>query len=188
MVKTVSASINNLDFIFENSPLRITASRNCPEIKLAGLTVGPFEEGNDYEVFYWIAMELTRSGIVHFRAEDLLDTGKLSKIQWTERVQTAGQMSKLPEGFYPKLRRYLSELRERVANNPERMREYERADHLTKDIVNSRMKKIVAIASAPAQAESSLRNLTAEERLLHEQLSKVINNWKTRILEQKGKA
>jgi DNA replication initiation complex subunit (GINS family) len=47
------------------------------------------------------------------------------------------------------------------------------------------MKKIVSIASAPAQAESSLRNLTVEERLLYEQLSQVINGWKKRILEQR---
>jgi DNA replication initiation complex subunit (GINS family) len=73
-----------------------------------------------------------------------------------------------------------------MTNNPERMREYERVDHLTKDIVNSRMKKIISIASAPAQTESALRNLTAEERLLYEQLFQVINSWKTRILEQTG--
>jgi hypothetical protein len=179
-------SIKNAEFSFENSPVKITASRNYPEIKLAGLTVGPFEEGNDYEVSYWIAEELVKSGIAHFHSQDLLDAGKVSKIQWTERVQTAGQMSKLPDGFYPKLRRYLVELREGIANNPERMREFERVDHLTKDIVNSRMKKIVSIASAPAQAESALRNLTVEERLLYEQLSQVINKWKTRILEQRG--
>ena len=178
-------SIKNAAFSFENSPVKITASRNYPEIKLTGLTVGPFEEGNEYEVHYWVAVELVKSGMAHFRAEDLLDSGKLSKIQWTERVQTAGQISKLPDGFYPKLRRHLVELREGIANNPERMREYERADHLTKDIVNSRMKKIVSIASSPAQAESSLRNLTVEERLLYEQLSQVINGWKKRILEQK---
>jgi hypothetical protein len=186
MGKTVSASIDDLDFIFENSLVRITANKNCPETKLVGLSVGPFEEGNEYEVYHWIAIELIRSGIAHFRAEDSLDMGRLSKIQWTERVQTAGQISKLPEGFYPKLRRYILELKEGLTNNPERMREYERADHLAKDIVSSRLKKIVSIASTPAQGESSLRNLTAEERVLYEKLSKVISAWKTKISEQKG--
>jgi hypothetical protein len=186
MVKPVLSRIQDLDFIFENSLIKVTANRNCPEIKLAGLTVGPFEEGNEYEVCYWIATELAKSGTVRFHAQDLLDATKLSKIQWTERVQTAGQISKLSEGFYPKLRRYLVELREGISNNPERMREYERVDHLTKDIVNSRMKKIISIASAPAQTESALRNLTAEERLLYEQFFQVINSWKTRILEQTG--
>lgn len=185
MTRTVTARMGSLDFIFENSPARIVANRNSPEIKLAGLSVGPFEEGNDYEVSYWVALELAKSGIVHFHAEDLLDASKLSKIQWTERVQTAGQISKLPEGFYPKLRRYITVLREGIGNNPEKMREYERVDQLTKDIVNSRLKKIVSIASSPAQTENTLRNLTGEERLLYEQLFKVINTWKTQILNHK---
>lgn len=186
MAKTVSMKIDSLDFVFENSPVRIVASKNCPEIKLAGLSVGPFEEGNEYEVCHWAASELVRFGMAHFQAEDELDGGKLGKIQWTERVQASGQISKLPEGFYPKLRRCLAELREGVANNPEKMREYERAGQLTRDIVNSRLKKIVSIASAPAQTESRLRDFTGEERLLYEQLFSIINHWKTKVLEQKG--
>ena len=117
----------------------------------------------------------------------MLDVAKLGKIQWMERVQTAGQMSKLPEGFYPKLRRYITGARQEIANNPEKMREFERADQLRKDIVNSRLKKIVSIATTPVQTESTLRNLTVEERLLYEQLYQVINNWKTRILNHKEK-
>jgi len=188
MAKTASMRMDSLDFMFENSPVRIVANRNFAEIKLAGLTVGPFEEGNEYEVCYWVASELAKSGIVHFHAEDQLDTGKLGKIQWTERVQTAGQVSKLPEGFYPKLRRCLAELREGVVNNPEKMRELERADQLATDIVNSRLKKVVSIAAAPAQTESRLRDFTAEERLLYERLFSVINHWKTKILERRGEA
>ena len=180
-------SIRNADLDFENSIVRITANRSCPEIKLAGLSVGPFDEGNDYEVCYWVASELVKSGVARFRAEDQLGVVKLGKIQWMERVQTAGQMSKLPEGFYPRLRRYIAEARQGIVNNPEKMREFERADQLTKDIVNSRLRKIVSIAATSVQTESTLRNLTVEERLLYEQLYRVINNWKTQILNHREK-
>jgi hypothetical protein len=83
------------------------------------------------------------------------------------------------------LRRCLVEMRDGVGNSPEKMREYERAGHLARDIVNSRLKKIVSIASASAQSESGLRNLAGEERLLYEKLFRVINQWKTLILEHK---
>jgi hypothetical protein len=186
MVRTF-ISIRDADLDFENSLVRITANRTCPEIKLAGLSVGPFDEGSDYEVCYWVAVELVKLGAARFHAEDQLDVVKLGKIQWMERVQTAGQMSKLAEGFYPKLRRYIAEARKGIVNNPEKMREFERADQLTKDIVNSRLKKIVTFATTPVQTESSLRNLTVEERLLYEQLYQVINKWKTQILNHKEK-
>lgn len=186
MPKTISMKIGKLDFNFENSLVKIIANRNCPEIKLAGLNLGPFEEGNEYEVQYWAAQEFEKSGIARFREEERLDATKLYKIQWKERVQTAGQISKVPEKFYPKLRRYLAELKEEVSRTPEKMREYEKVRHLTRDIVNSRLKRVVSLASAPAQTEQVLRNFTDEERFLYEQLYKLIHEWQTQILEYEG--
>lgn len=186
MSNTVSMTIGNLDFSFENSFVRIVANRNCPEIKLAGLTVGLFEEGNDYEVRYWIARELVKSGIARFREEELLDATKIHKIQWTEQVQKARQTSELPEDFWPRLRRYLGELKEEIAKKPEKMREYEKVRHLIQDIINSRSKKIVLLASAPAQTEQILKKFTGEERVLYQSIYELVSEWRTRIL-QNGK-
>jgi hypothetical protein len=185
MPKPVSIHIKNMDFSFEHTPVKIIANRNCSEIKLAGLNVGPFEEGNEYEVPFWVAKELEKVGIARFREEERLDTAKLYKLQWTERVQTVGQISKLPENFYPKLRRYLMELKEEASKAPEKLREYEKSGHVTQDIVNSRLKKIVSLASAPPQTEQTLKNFTSEERFLYEQLNKLVHEWKTQILECK---
>jgi hypothetical protein len=183
MTKMVLAKIRNLDFSFEHSVVKIISNRNCPEIDLAGLNVGPFEEGNEYEVQFWIARELEKAGIVRLREEERLDATKLYKIQWTERVQTAGQISKLPENFYPKLRRCLTELKADAAKTPDKMREYEKIGHLTRDVVNVRLKKIVSLASAPAQTEQMLKNFTGEERFLYEQLYVLIQEWRKQILE-----
>ena len=188
MLKTISMKIGNEDFNFENSIVRVVANRNCSEINLVGLNVGPFEEGNEYEVYFWVALELAKSGIARFREEERLDAAKLNKIQWTERIQAPGQISKLPEDFYPKLRRCLTELKEQMTKDPEKMREYERVKHLTQDVINSRLKKIVSIASAPAQTENALRNLSDEEKFLYERLYRLINQWKTQILEYEGKS
>ena len=186
MQNTVSMRIGNLDFSFENSLAKIVANRNCPEIKLAGLTIGPFEEGNEYEIQYWIARELVKSGIARFREEEMLDAAKLSKIQWKERVQTTRQVSKLPEDFYPKLRRCLKDLRKEADTKLEKRREYEKVTQLTRDIVNSRLKKIVSLASAPAQTGQILRNFTSEERFLYDKLYKLIKEWRTQIFKNEG--
>jgi DNA replication initiation complex subunit (GINS family) len=92
-------------------------------------------------------------------------------------------MSKLPEEFYPRLRRCLSDLKREAAKAPEKMLEHEKAKQLTRDIVNSRLRKIISIASAPAQTEQTLKNLTSEERFLYDRLYELINEWRTRILE-----
>ncbi len=178
--------IKNLDFCFENSLVKIVAHRNYPKIQLAGLSTGPFEEGNEYEVHYWIAQELVEAGIAHFREDDCLDVTKLYKIQWKERVQVAGQISELEENFYPKLRRYLANIKKGIAKHPERVQEYEKAKQSAWDIVNSRLKKIVALSSGPPQTDQILKKFTSEERFIYTQLSKIINEWKAQILDFEG--
>ncbi|MCW4018120.1 MAG: DNA replication complex GINS family protein [Candidatus Bathyarchaeota archaeon] len=174
--------LENLDFRYENSRIKVIANRNYPQMKLAGISVGPFQEGNEYDVYNWIGEELAEAGIVHFREEDNLDATKLYKVQWKERVQVAGQISELPEDFYPKIRRYLKELKQDFARQPEKIQTYQRTKQLADDIVNSRLKKIVALSSAPIQGEQILGKLTVEERLIYMQLAKIVSEWRAHIL------
>jgi hypothetical protein len=182
----LAAKICTLDFCYENSLVKIIANRNCPEIKLAGLAVGPFDEGNEYEVYFWVAKELATEGMVHFREEDVLDATKLFKVQWKEGVQIPGQISELPGDFYPKLRRFIADLKGQASKQSEKYQEYDRARQLARDIVNSRLKKIVAISAAPTQSDQVLKKFTSEERLVYGQLVKIISEWKTKILKNLG--
>ncbi|MDH5389850.1 MAG: hypothetical protein OEX10_01685 [Candidatus Bathyarchaeota archaeon] len=179
-------SIKDADFIFKNTPVKIVVNRNCPEIKLAGLKVGPYQEGKEYEVKFWIAQELKRAGIARFREEELLDLMKLNKIHWKERVQASQQVAALPEDFYPRLRRYLADLKSGAIKKPETMRDYEKARRLSRDIINLRLKKIVSLASSPAQTNQILGNLTREERVVYERLYGIISEWRAEILKIKG--
>ena len=182
----MAAKIYTLDFCYENSLVKIVANRNCPEIKLAGLSVGPFDEGNEYEIYFWVAKVLASAGIVHFREDDVLDATKLFKAQWKEGVQIPGQISELPGDFYPKLRRFIADLKDQAQRQSEKYQEYDRAKQLARDIVNSRLKKIVSISAAPTQSDQVLKKFTSEEKLVYEQLVRIISEWKTKILENAG--
>jgi hypothetical protein len=184
--RDLAAKISTLDFCYENSLVKIIANRNYPEIKLKGLTVGPFDEGNEYEVYFWVAKELAATGMVHFREDDILDATKLFKVQWKEGVQIPGQISELPGDFYPKLRRFIAALKEQASKQSEKYQEYDRVKQLARDIVNSRLKKIVAISAAPTQSDQVLKKFTSEERLVYVQLVKIISEWKTKIIESAG--
>jgi len=177
----MTKKIKKLDFCYENILVKVIAHSDYPKIKLAGLSVGPLKEGNEYEVHYWVAQELVNSNIVRFSNEDL-DSTKLYKIQWKERVQIAGQISKLPEDFYPNLRRYLAKSKDELALHPEKVREYEKSQHLALDIVNSRLKKIISLSSGPNQTDFILKKFTNEERFFYLELGRIINSWKEQIL------
>jgi len=179
-------SIRDADFVFKNTPIKIVVNRNCPEIELAGLKVGPFQEGKEYEVRFWIAQELKRAGIARFREEEMLDLVKLNKIHWKERVQASQQVASLHEDFYPKLRHYFDDLKSEAIKKPEKMRDYEKARRLSHDIINLRLKRIVSLASSPAQTNQILGNLTKEERVVYDHLYEIISKWRTKILKTKG--
>ncbi|MCW4002012.1 MAG: hypothetical protein NWE97_02340 [Candidatus Bathyarchaeota archaeon] len=186
MLKEPLTSIFDADVVFKNTPVKIVINRNCPEIKLAGLKVGPFQVGKEYEVKFWIAQELERAGIARFREDELLDLVKLNKIHWKERVQASQQVAFLSKDFYPKLRRYLRNLKMRAIKKPEKMRDYERARRLSQDIINLRLKKLVSLASSRAQTNQILGNMTEEERSLYDRLHMIIRGWKAKILKTKG--
>jgi len=110
---------------------------------------------------------------------------KLNKIHWKERVQSAQQVSSLPEDFYSRLRLYLVDLKKEAVKKPEKMGDYEKAGRLSRDIINLRLKKIVSLASAPEQTNQILNNLTKEERVIYEHLYAIISEWRTKILKMK---
>jgi hypothetical protein len=179
-------NIGVLDFCYENSLITVVANRNFAEVKLAGLNVGPFDEGNEYQVYYWIAKELQAVGAVHFREEEVLDGSKLYKVQWKEGIQVPGMSSELPQDFYPKLRRFLV-FAEADAVQPEKIQEYHKVKALAKDIVNSRLKKIMSLSSASTQSEQVLKKLTPEEKSMYEQFAEIISTWKNQILQNQKK-
>ena len=177
--------INEVDFTYENQPIKIIANRNQTEIELAGTKIGPLEEGREYDVKYWIAHELERAGIAHIRPEEQLDLRKLNNIHWKESgIVHAKQLSSLEADFYPKLRRYLANLQRNAIGNPEKSLEYQKATRMAQDIVNCRLQKIVSLASSPEQTNQTLKDMATEEHILYENLHTLISEWKTSILKE----
>ena len=174
-------TVEDLDFNFENSSVKMIANRSSPEIKVAGETIGPLVEGNEFQVKYWIALELAKSGVARFHSDEKLDLVTLHKLYWRETIQSGKQISTVPENFYPKLRRYLEELK--GSSDQDKAQEYEKAMRLVHDIVNCRLRKIVGLASGPAQTEDILGNLTGEERILYNYLYEKVLDWRSRILK-----
>jgi DNA replication initiation complex subunit (GINS family) len=69
-----------------------------------------------------------------------------------------------------------------MGQDREKVREYEKVRQVTQDIIISRLKKIVFLASAPAQTQQILENLTSEERFLYEEVHKLVSQWQADIL------
>jgi len=181
MSEEYCSNIEFSDFIFENSFVTVVAVKSTPKIDLAGFSVGPFEENREYEVRLWVARELERDHLVKIK-EDGLDAAKIYKIQWTERIQALGQLSTLPENFYPKVRRTINELKQSSKTSPEKLREYEYIQNLTYDIINCRLRKLISLATIQLPESQAIKNLTPEEKDLYERVRRIVSDWRSKII------
>jgi hypothetical protein len=179
----LSLSIESVDLEFQNSRVKIVALGGLQELRVANSVVGPLEEGREYEVQYWIGLELVKAGYARFYEDVQMTFLVLNQIHWREtKLQIGRQISSLPEFFYPKLRRYLEGLRQSVSRDASFAGEYARASGLARDIVNSRLKKIINLATYPRD-ESILQALSEEERSVFDTVSDIVVDWESNILE-----
>ena len=182
LVDDLIRGVKNIDFEYEGSQVRVRAVRDLPEIRAGDTVLGPLREGQELEVAYWMAVELVRGGHAQFHEEDVMTLTLLNKVQWTETLQSGLRLSSLPEFFYPKLRRYLRDLKERTAEDAAVSHEHRQAEKTTTDIVNCRVRKLVNLAASNSSAGSILRDLSREERALYEQLHTLIREWKANVV------
>lgn len=169
---------------FDQKTVRMVALKPIPKMSVAQAKLGPWEAGARFEVYYWIAGELEKSGVARFESEaEKLSLMDVQKAQIVETMQPSRRLSALPENFYPKLRRFLKESKEAGSEDPEKKAEFEKALRSGMDIVTSRLNKILLLASAPEGAEAAVKNLTPEEKALYEKLHRAVEEWKTSVLK-----
>lgn len=178
----MTLTIDDIDLEFQNSMVKIVALGNLQEMKVAETVVGPLQEGKEYEMRYWIALELVKARYARFYEDDIITFLSLNKIHWREtKLQTGRQISPLPEFFYPKLRRYLRELKQKASSDASIASEYAQASRLAQDIVNCRIRKIVNLTTY-SQVESILKSLSGEEKCVFEGLCEMVSEWGTKVL------
>jgi hypothetical protein len=175
-------SIDDVDFDFENLPAKIVASQSIQDLQVAGVEVGPIAEGQELDTRYWVASHLVAAGLASFRDDEMMTFNVLYKTHWKEtKLQLGRRISSLPEYFYPRLRRYLRQLKEKASMDAMWASEYTNALRLAHDVTNCRLKKIVSLSASSAQTEDLLQNLSSEERLLYERLHAMVSTWRSKI-------
>lgn len=175
-------SIEDVDCDFENLPAKVVASQSIQNLAVAGEVVGPLAEGQELDTRYWIAAHLVEAGLASFRDDEGMTFNDLYKIHWKEtKLQLGRRISDLSEYFYPRLRRYLQQLKEKASQDATWANEYTNALRLARDVTNCRLKKIVSLSASAAQAEDLLQNLSPEERLLYDRLHALVAAWRSKI-------
>lgn len=178
-----ASSIADVDFDFQNLPVRIVLTGEIPFSHPATDKLRSAKIGQEVDVPYWVADELIAANLARYRDEELMDLAKLTKTHWKETIPSSTQLPSLQASFYCMLRRYLAKLKAEGEHDPSKLRDYEKAETLSRDVINCRLRKIASFAAAPGSSSDLLKNMTMEEQALYKQLSSAIDEWKASILE-----
>ena len=160
------------------SEAQAIASKDHPAVQISeDQRMGPFEKGHEYRMTRWIAEQLKIEGILEIKDAQPVTNTEISKILWREVRSSV--LTKLSERFYPRLRNYLHFLRQQASKTgkPMAMREEEQALQNLRDLLNSRLQKILRLTQAASPPTTALEGMTPEEKELYQQVREIIDSW-----------
>ena len=160
------------------SEAQAIAAKDHPPVQISeDQKMGPFEKGHEYRMTRWIAEQLRIEGILEIKDLQPVTNTEVSKILWREVRSSV--LTKLPERFYPRLRNYLHILRQQASktSKPIAIREEEQALQNLRDLLNSRLQKILRLTQATSPPTTALDGLTHEEGELYQQVREIIDSW-----------
>ena len=169
--------MDSLHFKFENTPVKIVAIRKIPEIKTPGIIVFETDDGRTLVVPLWVAWELSEAGLAKIADEGVTDE-EWTQIHYREKFQPLGQPSPLPDDFY--FNAFLTFKRKaKEASGQGRQVDLDRFRGRFRDILESRVGKIIRLSSAEATVQT--RELQKEESTIYKELHELISTWRKEL-------
>lgn len=174
------SKMDSLSFEFENMTVNLVALRKVPEIETAGIRVKETEAGGNLAVKLWIAWELMEAGLARL-ADEVISNEEWTQVHYRERFQPLGRPTSLPDKFFSKIYLTFKQGIRRAAGDESRREGVNRTRGMYRDILESRIGKIVRLASAEAAADA--RRLQPEENTLYKDLHAIISSWREEMRE-----
>ena len=169
--------MDSLYFKFENTPVKIIATRKIPEIRTPGIIVSETNDGRTLVVPLWVAWELSEAGLAKIADEGVTDE-EWTQIHYREKFQPLGQPSPLPDDFY--FNAYLTFKRKiKEASGQSRQEDLDRLKGRFRDIMESRVGKILRLSSAESTVQT--RELQKEDSTLYKELLELISIWRKEL-------
>lgn len=180
----MSIPIGDLCFELENIPVRLVATKKIPGMETAGVLIEETDVNKEFTVNLWIAWELIEAGLARF-ADSGLTIEEWTQIHYRERFLPVGQLSPLPTSFYWRAYFTFSRLIREVGSDATRISNLNRLRGMFRDILESRINKIVRLASA--EAATSSRDLQPEEVILYGELNALVSTWRGEMRKLGGR-
>jgi hypothetical protein len=174
--------LEELEFEFLNKDVKVRILKSLEDVTVLGDTIKPYEPDSEVKLKRWIALKLVENGAAVFKQGEELTGEELTNIHWREGLQPSTRLSEIQGDFYQKLRLYLRKVKYEAESHGN-IQLLEKSKRLARDIVDGRTRKIVNMAMSLSVPQELLQLLTAEERALYDEIKRIIEFWRSYILD-----
>ncbi|MFX1474178.1 MAG: hypothetical protein ACFFCO_01705 [Promethearchaeota archaeon] len=178
----VKTMYDDILFEYRNSPVTVVVLEKIEEFTVQGVTYGPFEKDREIDIPRWIAGVLASQKKVRVKDTDI-GPSDLQKALWRETSEPDLQQLS-PSYFFIMKQRIAQLLRENQQSpNQVRIAAQNKMERLLRDLVTSRLLKLMKISLREDRLDEIKNNMTEEECWLVDRLTNLLRNWERVVLE-----
>ncbi len=163
---------------YETRPVRVMVVKDVGKIVVDGVEI-ELRKGTEVEIPRWMARVLAAEGYVEL-LESPLTLDDIARVHFmVTEARSLVDTPPLPEEFYHRVREYLERLEEELRRSPSTqiLEEKEKAELYLDEIISRRLWTILQLLRATGARAEVYEKLSPEEKLLHDTLQRVIEEW-----------
>ncbi len=179
---TVESMYDAIRFKYRNSLVTVVVNTPIEEFTVQDRNFGPFEKGREVDLPRWVAEVLISQDMVQLK-DTGVDLPKLQKAVWRETSEPV--LQELSSNFFFQVKQYISHLARKNLESPNDvlLSTQTKMEQLLRDLITSRLIKLMKIALREERIHESKEKMTEEEHWLIDQLVNLLRNWEKHVLE-----
>jgi hypothetical protein len=172
------------DILFEyrNSLVTVVVLEVIDEFTVQNVTYGPFEKDRETDLPRWIVEVLLLQNKVRVKDADI-GPSELQKALWRETSEP--DLQQLSPNYFFIMKQRIAHLIQENQRSPNQVRQatQNKMERLLRDLVTSRLLKLMKISLRENRLDEIKNNMTEEERWLVDRLTKLLRSWGKVVLE-----
>jgi len=173
--------LNRLNFIFKNEVITTVCIKKFNGFSLFNENFGPFEQGKNYKLKFFIAKILINNNILKLAPNEKCDNIDVQRYAIAER-DNQKLMQREYVYFLNKIKEYRFFMYKDVKDNIKPKIDLDRFNSYLSNIIDSRLLKLLRLSKAELTLEDEKR-LTRTEFVLYKFINHIINTWRDFFLD-----
>jgi hypothetical protein len=179
----VIQSIRDREFAYLLSGTRLRVKQKFPRIDIGSIHLEPMNEGDSIDLPRWVAEVLVDMNLCESQEESF--SSEVFKAVTREKIAGNDQLSTLRPDFYLKIRRHLNYASGSTSLKPISTQELDKTRTLIYDLIALRLRKILSIAASLSPPIDIKEKLTPEEYQIFDSIYRLLQTWRSMIMEGK---